>query len=249
MSGVTSDLSMIYRTILANAGNKRVLAILVDPDETGPDKIPLLLKYATDAGVSFILVGGSLVNRPVDPLIKAIRQFSKVPVIIFPGSRNQLSDNADGIFLLSLISGRNPEFLIGNHVLAAKSLKNSSLEIIPTGYMLIQNGNISSVEYMSNTKPIPRDKPEIAVSTAIAGELLGLKLIYMEGGSGAAGVLPGEMISLVRKSISIPLVVGGGIRSAADLKCVYDSGADIAVVGNAIEKDPRKLKEFGNVLK
>jgi phosphoglycerol geranylgeranyltransferase len=240
---------MIYQTILANAGKKRVLAILVDPDKTGPDRLPLLLKYANDSGVSFIFLGGSLVNRPVDPVIMAIRKYSRLPVVIFPGSRDQLSDKADGLLLLSLISGRNPEFLIGNHVLAAKSLRESPLEIIPTGYMLIQNGSISSVEYISNTKPLPRDKPEIAVSTAIAGELLGLKLIYMEGGSGAAGVLPGEMISSVKKNINIPLVVGGGIQSASDLKSIYDSGADIAVVGNAIENDPGKLKELSEVLK
>ncbi len=221
-----------------------MLALLIDPEETGCEDIPVLLDFANEAGVSFVLVGGSLVNRPVDRHIEAIRNCTAARVLLFPGSPGQLSNKADGLLLLSLISGRNPEFLIGNHVIAAQFLKNSSLEIIPAGYMLIENGAISSAEYISNTKPLPRDKPAIAVSTAIAGEMLGLKLIYLEGGSGAGTIIPPGLISAVRESISIPLVVGGGIKNAADLRTVFDAGADIAVIGNAAEHNPGIFREL-----
>jgi phosphoglycerol geranylgeranyltransferase len=234
---------MIYDSILKPV-RKKMLALLIDPEETGCEDIPVLLDYANEAGVSFVLVGGSLVNRPVDRHIEVIRNSTSARVLLFPGSPGQLSNKADGLLLLSLISGRNPEFLIGNHVIAAQFLKNSSLEIIPAGYMLIENGTISSAEYISNTKPLPRDKPGIAVSTAIAGEMLGLKLIYLEGGSGAGSIIPPGLISAVRESISIPLVVGGGIRNAADLRTVFDAGADIAVIGNAAEQNPGIFREL-----
>jgi phosphoglycerol geranylgeranyltransferase len=235
---------MIYKSILDSSGRKKMLALLIDPDETGIDRIPGLIGQANDSGISLVLVGGSLVNKPVDQLVAAIKDHSFAPVLLFPGNPGQLSDKADGLLLLSLISGRNPEFLIGNHVIAAQFIKNSSLEVIPVGYMLVENGSISSVEYMSNTKPLPRDKPGIAVSTALAGEMLGLKLIYMEGGSGARDIIPPGTISEVKKNISIPLIVGGGIKSAEDLRKVFDAGADIAVVGNAAERDAGILKEF-----
>ncbi len=241
--------NMIYNSILDLSGRQKMLALLIDPDETASDKLPLLLKYADNVGISIILVGGSLVNQPVGSFISAIREFSSLPVVIFPGNPSQLSDKADGLLFLSLISGRNPDFLIGNHVIAAQFLKNSSLEVIPTGYMLIENGSTSSVEYMSNTRPLPRNKPDLAVSTAIAGELLGLKLIYMEGGSGAAGIISPDLIGAVKKSISIPLIVGGGIQNAGDLKRVFDAGADMAVIGNAVQHNPGKLKEFAALLK
>ncbi|MFP4366717.1 MAG: geranylgeranylglyceryl/heptaprenylglyceryl phosphate synthase [Bacteroidales bacterium] len=241
--------SMIYQSILELSGKKKMLALLIDPEETGVEKVPRLLKHACDAGVSFILVGGSLVNHPIDAFVNNIREHSSLPVILFPGNPNQLTGNADGLLLLSLISGRNPEFLIGNHVVAAQFLRRSSLEIIPTGYMLIENGNASSAEYISNTKPLPRNKSEIAISTAIAGELLGLKLIYIEGGSGACGIVPPGLISAVKENISIPLIVGGGIRTSEELLKVFDAGADIAVIGNAIEHNPELLEEFSKVLK
>ena len=240
---------MIYKSILNFSGKKKILALLIDPEETSPDVLPVLIDSALRARVSMILVGGSLVNHPVGPLIDAIKNICSLPVILFPGTTGQLSDKADGLLLLSLISGRNPEFLIGNHVVAAQILKRSSLEIIPTGYMLIENGKTSSAEYMSNTRPLPANKPDLVVSTALAGEMLGLKLIYLEGGSGAPGIIPTELISAVKKNISIPLVVGGGIRSVGDLKRVYEAGADIAVVGNAVENDTTKLLEFAQVLK
>ncbi len=235
---------MIYDSIKKLAGKSRMLAILIDPNETETNQIPHLFKFAEDASVSLVLVGGSLVARPMDPLIKVIKKHCSAPVVLFPGNPVQLSKYADGLLLLSLISGRNPEFLIGSHVISAQYLKRSSLEIIPTGYMLFENGSISSAEYMSNTKPLPRNKPEIAVSTAIAGEMLGLKIIYLEGGSGAREIIPVEIISAVKENIGIPLIVGGGIKNADDLARVFDSGADIAVVGNAIERNSGILKEL-----
>lgn len=240
---------MIYQSILEHSGKKKMLALLIDPEETGAENVPPLLRNAGNAGVSFIMVGGSLVNQPIDAFVNNIRKHSSLPVLLFPGNPNQLTGNADGLLLLSLISGRNPEFLIGNHVVAAQFLRRSSLEIIPTGYMLIENGNASSAEYISNTKPLPRDKSEIAISTAIAGELLGLKLIYLEGGSGACGIVPPGLISAVKDNISIPLIVGGGIRTPEELLKVFDAGADIAVVGNAVEHNPELLIEFSKVLK
>jgi phosphoglycerol geranylgeranyltransferase len=240
---------MIYESILAACGKIKKLALLIDPDETDQEKLPLLLRNAEKAGVSLILAGGSLVQRPVDPLIRKIKELTSIPVLLFPGNPNQLSNQADGLLLLSLISGRNPEFLIGNHVVAAHFLKNSSLEIIPTGYMLVENGSTSSAEYISNTRPLPRNKPDLAVSTAMAGEMLGLKLIYMEGGSGAKCLIPPAIIAAVKKNTGIPLLVGGGIQSASDLKMVFDSGADIAVVGTAAEENPEILNEFAALLK
>jgi phosphoglycerol geranylgeranyltransferase len=240
---------MIYKSIVGASGKIKKLALLIDPDVTGPEMLGVLLKNAEKAGVSMILVGGSLVSRPIDPLIRKIKEISSIPVLLFPGNPSQLSNSADGLLLLSLISGRNPEFLIGNHVVAAHFLKNSSLEIIPTGYMLIENGSTSSAEYISNTRPLPRNKPDLAVCTAIAGEMLGLKLIYMEGGSGAKCLIPTDIISAVKKNTGIPLLVGGGIQSADDLKMVFDSGADIAVVGTAVEQNPEILSEFASMLK
>jgi geranylgeranylglyceryl phosphate synthase family protein len=240
---------MIYKSLLSLSGNKKILSLLIDPEETSVEKLPELVEAASIAGVSIIMVGGSLVSHSAEPLLKLIKSICSIPVLLFPGNPSQLSTSADGLLLLSLISGRNPEFLIGNHVVAAKFLKSSSLEIIPTGYLLIENGDTSSAEYMSNTKPIPVNKPDLVVSTAIAGEMLGLKLMYLEGGSGAAGIIPPRIISAVKQNINVPLFVGGGINSANDLKRVFDAGADVAVVGNAVERDPRKLIEFAGVLK
>jgi phosphoglycerol geranylgeranyltransferase len=239
---------MIYQSILTLSGKKRMLGLLIDPEETSPEELPGLVQPAASAGVSFMLVGGSLVSRPVTPLLKALRELTTIPTLLFPGSPLQLSDQADGVLLLSLISGRNPEYLIGNHVIAARTIKNSPLEVIPTGYMLIGNGSVSSAGYMSNTMPLPSDKYDLAASTAIAGELLGLRLIYLEGGSGAPAIISPGLISEVKQNIGIPLVVGGGIRTAADLNSVYEAGADIAVIGNVLQKDPSLLGEFASVL-
>lgn len=235
---------MFYSGILKKLESGKLLAILVDPDKHDPGSIDALGKIAGRYGVDFILVGGSLVSGSVDDTVARIRGSSDLPVILFPGNVLQISPRADGILLLSLISGRNPEFLIGNHVIAAPVLSKTNLEIIPTGYILIENGRTTSVEYMSNTKPIPADKIELAVATAMAGEMLGHKLIYLDAGSGAVEHVNAEMIRAVRDRIRIPLVVGGGIHTADQIRGTYRAGADIIVVGSAAERGQSFLENL-----
>ncbi len=238
---------MIYDSILQKSRKHKQLALLVDPDKY--EKVSLLetLTIANQHSVDLIFIGGSLISNPVDPVIDLIKKNSSIPVLLFPGSLLQISDHADGILLLSLVSGRNPDFLIGNHVIAAPLLKKSDLEIISTAYILIESGITTSVEYMSNTKPIPAEKPDIAIATALASEMLGYKLIYLEAGSGARTCVPEAIISGVKQQVTIPLIVGGGIRSKEDAGKVYKAGADIIVVGNAIEKNPDLLGEISSL--
>lgn len=225
-------------------GEKR-LAILLDPEKTRLQKIGQVLDLAVECGVDYFFVGGSLVvNSMLDSLLSEFRAGCKIPLILFPGNSFQLSNRADGILFLSLISGRNPELLIGQHVAAAPYLKMSPLEIISTGYMLVDGGVQTSVQYMSNTYPIPADKDDIAVCTALAGEMLGLKTIYLEAGSGALNPVSENMIQAVRSVLSIPLIVGGGIRTAEKAAASFQAGADLIVVGNAIEHDPGLIREL-----
>ena len=177
----------------------------------------------------------------MDETLKVLRENCKANLTIFPGSINQINARADALFLLSLISGRNADLLIGKYVEAAPSLRRSNLEIIPTGYMLVDGGQPTTASYMSNTFPIPRDKEEIAMSTAMAGEMLGLQCIYLDAGSGALHPIPEPMIECVRGAIDIPLIVGGGMRTEADVLAALSAGADIAVVGNAFEQDPNLI--------
>ncbi len=235
----------IYNYIVSK--NSRKLAILIDPGKQNDESLSETIKIADQARVDFILVGGSLVTKYIHDVVNIIKNSTNIPVILFPGNLMQLSDNADGILLLSLISGRNPDYLIGNHVLAASYLKNSGLEIIPTGYILIGTQCTSSVEYISNTKPIPEDKPELIVATAIAGELLGNKIIYLEAGSGSCSRVKRNIIAEVKQNISIPLAVGGGVRTREDMKDIYETGADIVVIGSAIEENPAMIKTFAEV--
>lgn len=225
--------------------NKKQLAVLLDPDKS-LETIALQKKIdlAESIGIDYFFVGGSLIANSLTILIQQIKKRTAIPVIIFPGSVIQISDNADGLLFLSLISGRNPEFLIGNHVIAAPFLKKSNLEIISTGYILVESGVQTSVEYMSNTKAIPHSKVDIATATAIAGELLGNKLIYLEAGSGAAKPVSSEMIAEVKRNISIPLIVGGGIRSLAQMNNAFASGADVVVIGTILEENPEMLKNY-----
>lgn len=235
---------MIYDSIVTKAGNCKQVALLIDPDKYDDPSLIRILDYANRIEPDFILVGGSLVSNPVAPFIDRIKTNTDIPVILFPGSLLQISDNADAILLLSLVSGRNPDFLIGNHIIAAPLLKKSNLEIISTAYILIENGISTSVEYMSNTNPIPAEKVEIAVATALAAEMLGFKLIYLEAGSGARSHVPEVMVQEVKRNVDIPVIVGGGIRSKEEAGKIYRAGADIIVVGNVVEKDPSKLEEI-----
>jgi len=227
-----------------NDRSQKRIALLVDPDAYDDNGLNDLIGYINMNPPDLLLVGGSLLFKPIDITITALKLGTSLPVFLFPGNAFQLSDRADGILFLSLISGRNAEFLIGNHVLAAPHLQRAGIEVIPTGYLLIENGSSTSVEYMSNTRPIPAHKSDIAVATAMAGEMLGLKSIYLEAGSGAAHPVATPMIKAIRKNISLPLVVGGGIRTPELALEIFGAGADMVVVGNAVEKEPALIKEF-----
>jgi putative glycerol-1-phosphate prenyltransferase len=226
-------------------GAKR-LAVLLDPDKIRLRHLEQTLDAAIAGGVHYFFIGGSLVvNDMLDAVLADIRAHCSIPLVLFPGNSFQLSYRADAILFLSLISGRNPELLIGQHVIAAPFLKMSPLEIISTGYMLVDGGVMTSVQYMSNTFPIPANKADIAVCTAMAGELLGLKTIYLDAGSGARNPVPESMIEAVRGAISVPLLVGGGIRTPEKVTANLRAGADLLVVGNAVEQDPGLLRELG----
>lgn len=220
------------------------IAILIDPDKTSGSKLYEIVDYCNRYRADYILVGGSLVISNIHDTLSSIRDRTSIPVLIFPGNVIQVSSMADGILFLSLVSGRNPDYLIGQHVVAAHALKKSGLEIIPVAYILIENGRTTSVEYMSNTVPIPADKTEIVTATALAGEMLGMKLIYLEAGSGAAKSVALGLIREVRKLSSLPLIVGGGIRNAKDASKIFNAGADMVVVGSAVEEDPLIIEDL-----
>ncbi|MEI6412319.1 MAG: geranylgeranylglyceryl/heptaprenylglyceryl phosphate synthase [Bacteroidota bacterium] len=236
----------IYTGLLeAKKQGEKKFVVLLDPDKLRLNKLEQTLDLALECGVDYFFIGGSLVvNNMLDNLLASIRQRCDIPMILFPGNSFQLSYRADAILFLSLISGRNPELLIGQHVISAPFLKMSPLEIISTGYMLIDGGVQTSVQYMSNTYPIPAAKDDIAVCTALAGELLGLKIIYLDAGSGAQNPVSESMIEAVSGAVQVPLIVGGGIRTPEKVAANMKAGADMIVVGNAIEKDPILIREM-----
>ena len=240
----------IYASLLASKKeNKKNIAVLIDPDRMRLEKIEAVIAASIDAGVDYFFVGGSLVlEDKMDFCLHAIRKSCNIPTILFPGSPQQINEKADAILLLSLISGRNPDLLIGQHVLSAPALKRSSLEVISTGYMLVDGGKPTTASYISNTLPIPADKDEIAYCTALAGELLGLKVFFLDGGSGSKRPVPTSMIELVSKGIESPLIVGGGMRTPADVLLNSKAGADLVVVGNAVEKNPNLIMEMASAV-
>ena len=234
---------MVHTKIVCSPRPK--LAVLIDPDKQNPESLFELITLAGICKVDFFFIGGSLLlEENFEATIEAIKAQSNIPVIIFPGSNYQLSSNADAVLFLSLISGRNPEYLIGQHVAAAPTIRKLGLEAIPTGYILIDGGRTSSTSYITQTMPIPHDKIDLAVATAQAGELLGMKLIYLEAGSGAKKTVSAEMIKAVKQNVSVPLIVGGGIRSSEQAEEICKAGADIIVVGNALEETPGLLMEI-----
>ncbi len=239
-------------SLLSHKKEKRkAFAVLLDPDKLNLKDIPFLVESAINAGVTYFFVGGSLmVNEEIYKVIPELKKICPIPVILFPGSLSQIVPSADAIFFLSLISGRNPELLIGNHVLAAPLLKRTNLEIIPTGYMLVESGKMTTVNYISNTLPIPSDKTDIAICTAMAGEMLGLKVIYMDGGSGAYRTIPPQMVKGVTDNINIPVIVGGGIRTAEEAVMIWEAGAEVVVIGNALEsgKDVSLMQKVGDAM-
>ncbi|MDY0101701.1 MAG: geranylgeranylglyceryl/heptaprenylglyceryl phosphate synthase [Lentimicrobium sp.] len=242
---------LVYETITQrmHAGKKQ-LAVLVDPDKTGEKALDSIVCNSIDSGVDYFFVGGSLlINNQLDQVIAILKKAKDIPVVLFPGNTLQMSWKADAILFLSLISGRNAEMLIGRHVISAPYLKLSPLQVLPTGYMLIESGKPTAVSYMSNSDPIPADKDDIAMCTAMAGEMLGLKLIFMDAGSGAVNPVSETMISHVKQSIEIPLIVGGGIRTPEQASRTAASGADVLVIGNAIEKNPSLIGEIAHSIK
>lgn len=230
---------------------KKKLAVLIDPDnQKDADNLKALIKGCVDQGVDLFFVGGSLVTSPDQGVVIArMKALSDIPVILFPGNHMHLDKEADGVLFLSLISGRNPDYLIGQQVLAAPFLKKSNLEILSTGYMLVGNDRSTTVAYMSNSLPIPTDKIQIAVCTAMAGEMLGLRLVYLDAGSGAREPVPPEMIRGVRDAVDLPLIVGGGLNTGGKIKEALRAGADIIVVGNGIEKSHDFLAEVVALVK
>ncbi len=229
----------------AKKKGEKKFAVLIDPDNVRLGKLNEVLANSVEAGVDYFFIGGSLVvNDMLDSVLSNIKDQTQIPTILFPGNSYQLSYKADGLLFLSLISGRNADLLIGKHVITAPFLKISPVEIISTGYMLIDGGISTTVRYMSNTTPIPAHKNDIALCTAMAGEMLGLKMIFMDAGSGAHNPVSTGMIDAVSTAIDIPLIVGGGIGTPEKASENVRSGADIIVVGNAIEKDPLLIKEI-----
>ena len=239
----------IYSDILLKCiSGKKMIAVLVDPDRLNIDECDHIANKSVESGVDLLFVGSSLITSDNFENCLSVLKKSNLPLILFPGNLMQISDNADALLFLSLISGRNPEMLIGRHVLAAPVLKRTSLEIIPTGYMLIDSGSPTSVSYMSGTIPIPHDKDDIAACTAMAGEMLGMKLIYLDSGSGARFPVSNKMVGEVKKNINVPVIVGGGIKTPEKASEICRSGADVIVIGNVLEKDPNLISEIANAI-
>ncbi len=232
-------MSRIYNSLMDKKRHgKKSFAVLIDPDKVNDKKMQLLIDLSISAKVDYFLVGGSLViSNYLDECVQYIKKSCNIPVVLFPGSPSQVSKYADALLYLSLISGRNPELLIGQHVISAPVVKNSGLEIMSTGYIVIDGGAPTTVSYISGAAPLPSDKDDIAMCTAMAGEMLGMKIIYMDSGSGAKRPITESMIEKVSQSISSPLIIGGGITDPEKAYLNCKAGADVIVVGNAIEKD------------
>jgi len=236
----------IYNQILSKKRlHQKMLAVLIDPDKAEESSLKSICSMANELPANFILIGGSLLtDGDLEQTISIVKTNTNLPIILFPGSSSQISNQADGILFLSLLSSRNPEMLIGQQVVAAPYLKKTSLEVISTAYLLVDSGIQTTASYMSNSNPIPANKTEIAASTALAGEYLGMNLIYMDGGSGALNPISAEMIKKTRSYTSIPIIIGGGLNSIEKVKTAYESGADMVVIGNALESKPNFLKEL-----
>ena len=242
----------IYNYLLKTIEQKgAAYLILLDPDKLDSDRLEKFIQRANDANVDGYLVGGSLMlNGDFEGFIHKVKQLSNLPAIIFPGAINQVSSLADAILYLSVVSGRNPEHLIGKHVLSAPLIRHNKLEPISTGYILVESGTPTTAQYMSGSLPVPRNKPEIAAATALASEYLGMKLVYLEAGSGAQQTVPNEMVKAVSSVCSIPVIVGGGIKSPKAAREKVDNGAKIIVTGNFFENETNwnSLKEFSNAI-
>ena len=242
----------VFKRLVKNSEEKGAsFLLLIDPDRVEKDRLSELIYKGSTGGVDAFLVGSSfLIHNTFEDTLKQIKQATDLPVIIFPGGVNQVSGYADAILYLSLISGRNPDYLFGHHVAAAPLIRELKLEVISTGYILIESGKMRTVEYISNTKPIPRDKKELVMAHSLAAEYMGMSLIYLEGGSGAENSIPVTIISSVRDYISIPIMTGGGIKTPETARKMVEAGASFVVIGNAIEKckDPALIEEFAGAI-
>lgn len=242
---ISEQHSLLSNLKAAKVANEKRFAVLIDPDKLRTTRLEEVVERSIDAGVDYFFIGGSLiVNNMLDKVLVGIKERCDIPLVLFPGSSFQLSYRADALLFLSLISGRNPELLIGNHVISAPYLKISPLEIMSCGYMLVDGGTQTTVSYMSNTTPLPANKADIAMCTAVAGEMLGLKMMFLDAGSGAKHPVSTDLISAVSSAIEVPLIVGGGIRTPERARANVEAGADIVVVGDAIESDPNLIKEL-----
>jgi len=235
----------VFRTILLNRElNKKMLAVLIDPDKCKGALLANTVAALKTNTPDFIFVGGSLTSKSTELLVEVLKEETTADIILFPGNTSQFAPNADAILFLSLISGRNPDYLIGQQVQSAMTIKQSGIEVIPTGYILIEGEKRSAVEYISNTLPIPSDKQDIALATATAGELLGMHAIYLEAGSGASNPVPAPLIKHTSDNIEVPLIVGGGITETDQMLQCFEAGADIVVIGTLFETEPHKIPQF-----
>ncbi|MEN8885793.1 MAG: geranylgeranylglyceryl/heptaprenylglyceryl phosphate synthase [Winogradskyella sp.] len=232
-------MTKIYQNIITAITNaEKLLAVLIDPDKMKVALVSNFISKVNQSIATHIFVGGSVVNEGMtETLVVEIKKFTDLPVVLFPGDIIQITDKADGLLFLSLISGRNPDYLIGKHVEAVSRLRAIDLEVMPTGYLLIENEKVTAVQRVSETLPIKRNNIQTIIDTAKAGELLGMKLMYLEAGSGATHAIETEIISKVKKELSIPLIVGGGIKSKQQIENAYKAGADLIVIGTAFEQD------------
>ncbi|RXR20762.1 geranylgeranylglyceryl/heptaprenylglyceryl phosphate synthase [Flavobacterium amnicola] len=230
---------MVYQQIVAaKKNNQKLLAILLDPDKIDLSSLATLVEKINHSPATHIFVGGSLVEANIiDELILLLKEKTHLPVVLFPGNPSQISDKADAILFLTLLSGRNPDYLIEHQVNAVPILKKTHLEVISTGYILIESGKQTAVERVSQTTPLNRDDADYVLQTAQAGEYIGNKLIYLEAGSGAQQAVPLAMIQKVSQNIQIPIIVGGGIRSKQAIDEAFSVGADLVVIGTAFEND------------
>lgn len=233
-------MSSIYPSILlAKQNGQKLLAVLIDPEKTSVNDVLPLSEKIKSAPATHIFVGGSTFHGDyLDELVQQLKIHTQLPVLLFPGNSAQISTSADGILFLSLTSGRNPEYLIEQQVQAVPILQKTQMEVISTSYLLIESGTQTAVERVSQTTPIDRTHSDLAAQTALAGQYLGHKLIYLEAGSGALNPVPAELIQKVAQTVSIPVIVGGGIRSLSTVQLAYQAGADIVVIGTAFEENP-----------
>jgi phosphoglycerol geranylgeranyltransferase len=239
----------VYQSIITNFNNKvKMFGVLIDPDKQNVRELLETVKICNESDVDYFFVGGSIITQgDMQKTTRLIKENSTKPIIIFPGNPDQISNYADAILFLSLISGRNPEFLIGHQVAAAPILKKTNLEVIPTGYLLVDCGTTTTAIYVSDTNPIPHNNAEIAANTALAGEYLGLKLTYIDGGSGAKKCISNAMISKTRAALTGPLIIGGGIRTPEAAKEIYKAGADIVIIGNGAENNRDLIQEIAEI--